>query len=290
MSRKLMICFTLLSMLLGLPAITFAQNELASKLEGDWKISEGESIESWQKLGAGNLKGIAYKKEGEDLHILEYLELSYSKGAWVYTAQVPGQNDGKKISFKQLNTDTSWCFENKKHDFPKRICYTFTDDHNLMVRLTGDEQEPVVIQFSKQVKKESSQQGDNPNYDAELAAKLNADEYGMKPYMLVMLKSGSNSSLSKEEVQKMFEGHLANIGRLVENGKMIVAGPLGPNPWGYRGIFILDAADQAEVDILLQTDPAIANDLLAADVLPWYGSAALSEYLPASDKIWLKKP
>ena len=31
----------------------------------------------------------------------------------------------------------------------------------------------------------------NPQYDAQLAEKLGADDYGMKSYILVMLKSGS---------------------------------------------------------------------------------------------------
>ena len=41
---------------------------------------------------------------------------------------------------------------------------------------------------------------------------------------------------------------------------------------------------------LLRSDPAIANGLLAYDVFTWYGSAALPEYLPASDKVWKLKP
>ena len=32
----------------------------------------------------------------------------------------------------------------------------------------------------------------NPNYDSTLAAKLGADDYGMKKYVFVILKTGSN--------------------------------------------------------------------------------------------------
>lgn len=45
-----------------------------------------------------------------------------------------------------------------------------------------------------------------------------------------------------------------------------------------------------EADALLQTDLAIKNGLLAYEIYPWYGSAALSEYLPYSDKVWKQKP
>jgi len=37
---------------------------------------------------------------------------------------------------------------------------------------------------------------------------------------------------------------------------------------------------------LLETDPAIKEGLLEADLYSWYGSAALPLYLDASDKIW----
>ena len=41
---------------------------------------------------------------------------------------------------------------------------------------------------------------------------------------------------------------------------------------------------------LLETDPAIKADLLKAEPYPWYGSAALGQYLPDSDKIWKIDP
>jgi uncharacterized protein YciI len=131
----------------------------------------------------------------------------------------------------------------------------------------------------------------NPHYDKALAEKLGADDYGMKSYFLVILKTGTNTSADKELTRESFRGHLDNINRLVDEGKLIVAGPLGQNENQYRGIFILDniaTADDAKE--LLLTDPAIKNGFLGYEIFPWYGSAALPEYLPASDKIWKEKP
>jgi uncharacterized protein YciI len=79
---------------------------------------------------------------------------------------------------------------------------------------------------------------------------------------------------------------MANIGRLVETGELIVAGPLGKNDHSYRGIFILNVSTLEKAKELLQTDPAISSKLLDAELFKWYGSAALPEYLPVSDKIW----
>ena len=129
-------------------------------------------------------------------------------------------------------------------------------------------------------------QNTNPNYDAELAKKLGADEYGMKNYVLVILKTGENKTKDKEELNKLFRGHMENIQRLVKEGKLIVAGPFGENNLTWRGLFIFDVKTVEEARELVQTDPAIKAGIFDVDLVPWYGSAALPEYLPASDKIW----
>lgn len=132
----------------------------------------------------------------------------------------------------------------------------------------------------------ATSQTTNPNYDEALANKLGADDYGMKSYIFVMLKTGTNESSDRTLRDSCFTGHLQNISRLVKNGKMIVAGPLGKNENAYRGIFILDVPTLEEAQELLQTDPAIHAQFLEPELYPWYGSAALSEYLEASDKVW----
>lgn len=130
----------------------------------------------------------------------------------------------------------------------------------------------------------------NPSYDQELATKLGADDYGMKSYAFVILKTGPNSSTDKAFVDSCFRGHFENMNRMVEDGKLVVAGPFSRNEKSYRGIFILDTTDSTEVQRLLNSDPSINEGLLEAEVYGWYGSAALREYLEASDKVWRLKP
>lgn len=126
----------------------------------------------------------------------------------------------------------------------------------------------------------------NPNYDEALAKKYEAEPNGMKMYVLVILKTGSNTTATKLESDSAFAGHMANIGRLVTLNKLIVAGPLGENDKNYRGIFIFNTKSLAEAKEILATDPAIKAKLLDADLINWYGSAALADYLKAEDKIW----
>lgn len=131
----------------------------------------------------------------------------------------------------------------------------------------------------------------NPNYNPTLAQELGADAYGMKSYFLVILKTGPNTTQDQELISKSFKGHMENMNQLMENKKLIVAGPIGKNDNNYRGIFILQGLEnKAEAEDLLQTDLAIKNDLLDYDLYDWYGSAALPVYLKTADQIWTKKP
>ncbi|MBK9401410.1 MAG: hypothetical protein IPN36_11295 [Bacteroidetes bacterium] len=130
----------------------------------------------------------------------------------------------------------------------------------------------------------------NPNYDSTLAKKLNADDYGMKKYVLVVLKTGSNTTSDKAFIDSCFSGHMSNMTRMVDIGKLIVAGPFMKNADAFRGLFILNVETIAEANELLLTDPAIKAKLLDPVLYQWYGSAALPEYLEASDKIWKEKP
>lgn len=134
----------------------------------------------------------------------------------------------------------------------------------------------------------SAQEKTNPKYDEALATKVGADDYGMKNYIFVILKSGDNKSTDKEFKGKCFSGHMENIQRLVDSKQLVVAGPFGKNDKDFRGLFILNVATVEEAEKLLNTDPAIKERFLKPEMYPWYGSAALSEYLEASDKVWKK--
>jgi uncharacterized protein YciI len=123
-----------------------------------------------------------------------------------------------------------------------------------------------------------------------LAQRLGADDYGMKSYVLAILKTGPSQMADKAFIQNSFRGHMENIKRLVEEGKMIVAGPLDKNDKTYRGIFILNVTTFEEAEPLLQSDPAIKENLLNYELYKWYGPAALPEYLEFSDKVWKVNP
>lgn len=130
---------------------------------------------------------------------------------------------------------------------------------------------------------------ENPAYNKALADSLGGDDYGMKMYTLVILKTGPNTTAGKAKTDSLFRGHMNNINRLVASGKLIVAGPLAKNEKNYRGIFILNAKTTEEAIGLLETDPAIKEKIFNVELFGWYGSSALPLYLKFHEQVEKKK-
>jgi uncharacterized protein YciI len=114
-----------------------------------------------------------------------------------------------------------------------------------------------------------------PIYDSVLAKKLGADDYGMKHYVFCILKTGTANITDKEKKDSLFAGHMKNIGRLADEGKLAIAGPFGKNDRNYRGIFIFNVATVEEAEKLVQTDPAVKAGIFIAELTEWYASASL---------------
>ncbi len=119
----------------------------------------------------------------------------------------------------------------------------------------------------------------DPNaYDSIYAEKLGADEYGMKTYVMAFLKAGPNRDLDSAEAVELQMGHMANINRLADEGKLVLAGPFYEDPESdLQGIYIFNVSTIEEAEALTNTDPAIQAGSLVMDLQMWYGSAALME-------------
>lgn len=126
------------------------------------------------------------------------------------------------------------------------------------------------------------------HYDEALAVELGADELGMKSYVLVILKTGDTHIENKQQLDSIFTGHMANIGRMSEAGWLVSAGPIGKNDRKYRGIYIFDVRTIAEAEKLVVTDPAVSSGVLAAEYYPWYALAALPIHKKYHKKIQKK--
>ena len=70
------------------------------------------------------------------------------------------------------------------------------------------------------------------------------------------------------EVQELQKAHLANINRLAETKKLVVAGPFGDNG-DNRGIFVFRVGSLKEAQDLAATDPMVKIDRLRLELHPW---------------------
>jgi len=128
----------------------------------------------------------------------------------------------------------------------------------------------------------------SPEYDAELARRLGADERGMRSYVLVVLKTGPNKMPPGPERDAMFKGHFANINRLAAEGKLALAGPFdGADGW--RGLYIFAVPDIEEARQLVATDPVVSSGEMVPEFHKYYGSAALMLVNEAHGKVQKQK-
>jgi uncharacterized protein YciI len=109
------------------------------------------------------------------------------------------------------------------------------------------------------------------NHKKNVADTAKKPKYEMKQYYFVMLSKGTRRHEITDTaiINKLQAGHMANITRLAEMGKILVAGPFGDDG-NWRGIFIFDAASKEEVEGYLKEDPAIAAGRLAYEIRPWW--------------------
>ena len=70
------------------------------------------------------------------------------------------------------------------------------------------------------------------------------------------------------EVKKLQEAHMANIRRMGETGKLVIAGPL-ENGGQLRGIYVFKLNSLQEAKSWSETDPAVKASRFAIEIHPW---------------------
>ena len=111
-------------------------------------------------------------------------------------------------------------------------------------------------------------------FDSLAAIKYSADEYGMKKYVIAFLKKGPNRDLDPAKANELQMAHLKNIGKMADEGKLVLAGPFFGDG-DLRGIYIFNVESLEEAEKLTNTDPAIQVGSLVMELKEWYGTAAL---------------
>jgi uncharacterized protein YciI len=109
---------------------------------------------------------------------------------------------------------------------------------------------------------------------------LNATYAQNKIYTIVFLNKKTDAAqLSQDESKKIMDGHMANMGRLAKEGKLLAAGPFD----GGGGIFIMNTTSEDDVKAWISTDPGVQAQRWNVEILPYeprYGSIC-----PVGEKI-----
>jgi uncharacterized protein YciI len=125
--------------------------------------------------------------------------------------------------------------------------------------------------------------------DSSLAIQLGADDYGMKNYVMALLKRGHKRwKMDSTTISTLQKGHKENIQKLTKKGKIVVTGTFMDDT-ELKEICIFDVKTIEEAQKLCETDPAIMAGSLMIELHPWYGSAALRQTHEIHQKITRKK-
>jgi uncharacterized protein YciI len=109
-------------------------------------------------------------------------------------------------------------------------------------------------------------------------------QISMTTYVVGVIRKGPTwGTGTPAERQRIQDGHLANIRRMTQTGKLVVAGPFESEE--LRGLFIFGVSSTAEAQELLKDDPAVAAGRLAVDLYQWYAPPGLSVVTQGASKL-----
>lgn len=105
--------------------------------------------------------------------------------------------------------------------------------------------------------------------------------YAMTTYYVGFLYRGPKwSPEDTPERRTIQEGHLANIQRLADEGKLLLAGPF-TDDGELRGLFVFQVGSMEEAKALCDTDPAVKAGRLRVELHPWYSAKGITVPKPA---------
>lgn len=102
-----------------------------------------------------------------------------------------------------------------------------------------------------------------------------------RDYTFVFITTGPKTDLTPDEQKEAMTGHFANMKRLFDESKLLIAGPLGPpkSDPAHRGLFVLDETDLGRGLALAETDPAFRMGVFVMTAHTLTTSAPLTDLL-----------
>jgi uncharacterized protein YciI len=108
----------------------------------------------------------------------------------------------------------------------------------------------------------------HPWWSEDVMKKTTTPDKMTTAYLAFLVRGEKWTPAKTPETEAIQKAHLANIGRLAEMKKLVVAGPFGDDGT-LRGIFVFRVNSLEEARSLAQTDPAVQAGRLALQIHPW---------------------
>ena len=150
----------------------------------------------------------------------------------------------------------------------------FGDDSDyggiFILRVASTEEAKTLVDADPSVKAGLLAPEMHPWYSEDIFGKANMP-VDMNTVYFGFLKKGPNRKDGDDknaEVQELQKAHLANIGRLAEMKKLVMAGPFGDDG-DLRGVFVFRVDSLKEAQDLAATDPMIKIDRLKIELHTW---------------------
>ncbi len=90
----------------------------------------------------------------------------------------------------------------------------------------------------------------------------------MKVHQLVLLRRGPHAGQAEAEAQRIQADHLQHIKRMMDERKMLAAGPF-TDDGELRGVFVFDTESADEAKAWAAADPAVKAGRLTVEIHPW---------------------
>lgn len=108
----------------------------------------------------------------------------------------------------------------------------------------------------------------HPWWSEDVMKKTTTPQKMMTAYLAFLVRGDKWTPTRTPETEAIQKAHLANINKLAEMKKLVVAGPFGDNGT-LRGIFVFRVNSIEEARELAATDPAVQAGRLALQIHPW---------------------
>ena len=213
------------------------------------------------------LASLSFAQEQPQHKLVQFQMAIMKKGPKLETASA----DDRKAILQQHLANILSMYETGK----LAIAVPFGDTSNLagifIMRTASTAEAKKWIDGDPAVKAELMTAEMHPWFSEDVFKQGNLKPLKLEQVYFGFLKEGPNRKEGDDqnpEIQELQKAHLANINRLADMKKLVVAGPFGDHS-DFRGIFVFRVASLQEAQELCATDPMVKIDRLRVELHPW---------------------